>query len=208
MIDWNIQARAHVCQACAAHFHDRQPYHTLLFDEKRDYLRQDVCEACWKSQHSQGAGDRKGFISHWQGVYEAPPAAPPEAIQKDTAETLLRKLTELNDPQYRAASYILAVILERKRLLKVKAQSQQDGQRIFIYEQPKTGDLFTIPDPKLQLDQLEEVQRMVAHLLEHGLPPATVPATPAPATEAPAEPAVSSAVTAAAGVAAGGVANS
>ena len=183
MIDWNIQARAHTCQACAAHFHDRQAYHTLLFDEKRDYLRLDVCEACWKAQYSQGAGDRKGFISHWQGVYEAPPAAPPDAIQKDTAETLLRKLTELNDPQYRAASYILAVMLERKRLLKIKAQTQQDGQRIFIYEQPKTGDLFTVPDPNLQLDQLEEVQRMVAHLLEHGLnPPAD--GTPVPAVAA------------------------
>ena len=102
------------------------------------------------------------------------PAAPPEAIQKETAETLLRKLVEQNDPQYRAASYILAVMLERKRLLKVKAQSNEGGVRVFIYEQPKTGDVFTITDPNLQLNQLEAVQRDVAHLLEHvarpGLP--------------------------------------
>ncbi|MBI3877237.1 MAG: hypothetical protein HY300_14985 [Verrucomicrobia bacterium] len=41
--------------------------------------------------------------------------------------------------------------------------------RVFIYEHPKTGDVFTVPDPNLQLNQLEEVQRQVAHLMEHGL---------------------------------------
>ena len=69
-------------------------------------------------------------------------------------------------------------MLERKRLLKVKEQLRRDGQRVFIYEQPATGDLFTIIDPNLQLNQLEQVQHDVAALLEHGLnPPVHQPAT-------------------------------
>ena len=67
-------------------------------------------------------------------------------------------------------------MLERKRLLKVKEQFQRDGQRIFVYEQPKTGDIFTIADPNLHLNQLEAVQRDVAMLLEQGVNP-TTPAT-------------------------------
>jgi hypothetical protein len=63
------------------------------------------------------------------------------------------------------------VMLERKRILKVKEQIVRDGQRVFIYEQPKTGDIFTIADPNLRLDQLEEVQRDVAMLLEQGVNP-------------------------------------
>lgn len=192
MIDWNIQSRAHECQACQKPFVDKQPYHTVLVDARHEYQRQDVCEPCWTAQFSHGSTERKGFISHWQGIYEAPPAAPPEAIQKETAETLLRKLVEQNDPQYRAASYILAVMLERKRLLKVKAQSNEGGVRVFIYEQPKTGDVFTIPDPNLQLNQLDEVQRQVGSLLEHGLnPPApeSVPAVEAVATLSAQQPA-------------------
>jgi hypothetical protein len=55
---------------------------------------------------------------------------------------------------------------------------------VFIYEQPGTGDVFTITDPVLRLDQLEEVQRDVAALLEQGLNP---PAPPPPGeTSAPA----------------------
>ena len=97
-----------------------------------------------------------------------------DAIQKETAETVLRKLIEQNEPRYAPAAYILAVMLERKRILKVKEQIIRDGQRVFIYEQPKTGDIFTIADPALHLNQLEEVQRDVAQLLEHGLNPPPV----------------------------------
>lgn len=188
MIDWNIQSRGHVCQACHKHFADGESFHTLLFDHKQLYERLDICQACWTAQYSQGATDRKGFVSYWQSVYQAPPATPPDPIQKDTAESLLRKLIELNDPTHAGALFILAVMLERKRLFKVKAQLNQDGQRAFVYEHAKTGDLFTIPDPNLQLDQLEAVQRDVAHLLEHGLSSPTSPASPENAAATTSEP--------------------
>jgi hypothetical protein len=184
MNEWNIQSRAHACEACAKPFADRQPYHTLLYDERQEHLRRmDVCDACWQSQFSDGARERKGFVSHWQGVFEVPPPVT-EAIQKDTAETLLRKLVEQNDPQHAPAAYILAVMLERKRLLKIKEQIKRDGQRVFVYEHPKSGDTFTITDPNLHLGQLEQVQHDVAQLLEHGLdPPAPAGETPAVAAE-------------------------
>ena len=189
MNEWNIQSRAHACQACEKHFADKQHYHTLLLDLKHEIQRRDLCESCWTEEHGEGAADRKGFISHWQGVYEAPPPAPPEAIQKENAESLLRKIMESNDPGHAAASYILAVMLERKRILKVKQQFHREGQRVFVYEHPKTGDVFTIPDPNLQLNQLEAVQRDVAALLEHGLNPPTEGQNPAPtpAEEVPAD---------------------
>lgn len=145
MNEWNIQSRAHACQACEKHFSDKQHYHTLLIDHKHEVQRCDLCEPCWKKEVEGHAAETKGFISQWQGVYEAPPAAPPEAIQKENAESLLRKIMEQNEPKYAAASYILAVMLERKRLLKIKEQFKRDGQRVFVYEQPKTGDIFTIP---------------------------------------------------------------
>lgn len=169
MNEWNIQSRAHACEACGQPFADQQTYRTILFAAGSELLRSDICEAC-----AEKAGDphgREGYISHWQGVYEAPPPQPVEAIQKETAETLLRKLIEQNDPRYAPAAYILAVMLERKRLLKVKEQLQREGQRVFVYEQSKTGDVFTIADPDLRLDQLEQVQHDVANLLEHGLNP-------------------------------------
>jgi len=182
--EWNIQSRAHGCEACGKPFADKEIYHTLLIDDKAEFRRTDICQACWQKDYTEGARDRKGFISYWHGLYEAPPA-PTDAIQKETAETLLRKLIEQNDPQHIPAGFILAVMLERKRILKVKEQVVREGKRIFIYELPRTGDVFTIVDPNLRLDQLEQVQRDVGSLLEHGLnPPAPQPAATSPETSA------------------------
>ena len=171
MNDWNIQSRAQACQGCGQTFSDKQIYHTVLFDLKQQIQRLDLCDACWQHDHSEGARDRKGFISQWQGVFESPPPTPPEAIRKENAETLLRKILELNDPKHATASYILAAKLERQRVLKVKEQFQSEGRRFFVYEHAKTAEVFTIADPALQLNQLDQVQREVAALLDHGLNP-------------------------------------
>jgi hypothetical protein len=189
MNEWNIQSRAHECEACHHAFADKQPYHTMLFEEKHALRRSDICEACWQRRTAGDAASKAVFISHWQGIFEVPPPVV-EAIQKESAEMLLRKLIEQNDPQHAPAAYILAVMLERKRLLKVKEQIKRDGQRIFVYEHPKTGDIFTIADPDLHLDQLEQVQQDVANLLEHGLnPPVPVKENPVAENESPTEPA-------------------
>ena len=190
MIDWNIQSREHQCHLCEQAFEDGAGYHTVLAHENHEYLRHDICHGCWKQQ-GEGEAERKGFISYWQGTYEAPPEAPPEAIQKDTAERLLRKLLETGDTRWREASYILAVMLERIRILKVKELLRESDGRVLVYEQPKSGDLFTIPAPALKMEELEQVQIEVAALLEHGLPvtgeewpPLPVEPEPEP-TEAP-----------------------
>ena len=170
MIEWHIQSRAHVCQVSGRHFTDGETYHTVLIASKVGFERIDLCAQAFRDSGAEILA-RPGLVSHWKGTYEPPPAVPPEAIRKDDAESLLRKLLEKHDGKYAAVSYILAVMLERKRILRVKAQSREGGRRVFIYEHPKSGDLFTIADPDLQLAQLETVQHDLSRLLEHGLPP-------------------------------------
>lgn len=179
MVEWNIQSRSHACRVCGASFADRQPYHTLLLDSRENYERIDVCESCWLGQHGPGTVRQAGFVSHWQGTYEVP-VARPDPIQKETAESLLRKLIEHHDPAEAAATFILAVMLERKRILKVKDQLHHEGRRIFVYEHARSGDVFTITDPELRLDQLEDVQRDIARILDPGkaTEPLTSPAQP------------------------------
>lgn len=188
MNEWNFQGRARACRACEAAFADGQPYHTLLFEERHGYDRHDVCGACWEAQHRHGATERRGFVSHWQGVFQAPPAAPPDPIPRENAESLLRRLAERADPRHHAAVFILAAMLERKRQLKVRDQLRQEGRRVFVYELPRTGEVFTVVDPELRLAELDSVQRTVADLLEHGLPAeeaAEGVAAPAPAPDDP-----------------------
>jgi len=169
MLDWNIQLRAHHCQLTGKAFADGETYHTVLLDAKGGFERMDLSSAAWK-EHAPEINQRPGFVSHWVGTYEARPPAPPDAIRKDDAETLLRALLERKDERFRPATFILAVMLERKKVLRVKTQVRENHRRVIVYDHVKSGDVFLIDDPDLQLAQLESVQHDVAHLLEHGLP--------------------------------------
>ncbi len=169
MNDWKIRPRSVECRACSALFSDGQVYHTLLFDERQEYCRVDVCQDCWDSQYGHGASDRKGFISHWQARFLLPPPPLPEPVKRETAESALRKLAELGGRRHRPACFILAAMLERKRVLKVRDQVIEAGSRRFVYEHVKSGDIFAVHDPELKLTELEAVQRDVAELLEGGV---------------------------------------
>lgn len=169
MLEWNIQSRAHTCHLTGHPFVDGELYHTVLLEGRDGFERLDLSAAGWR-EHGSGISARPGFVSHWKGTYHKPPASAPEAIRRDDAESLLRALLARGDDAHAGAVYILAVMLERKRLLKIKAQTREGGRRVTLYEQPRTGDVFAVTDPDLQLTQLEEVQRDVASLLEHGLP--------------------------------------
>jgi len=161
MTEWDIQPRSNSCSACGQPFGEKQVYHTLLGMAAEAYTRRDLCSACVAN------AVRDGVISYWQGEYKLPPPPAPEAIQKETAETLLRKLVESTDPSHASARYILAVMLERKRILKHRdTATDANGTDLLIYEHAQSGESFTVPDPHLRLDQLEEVQQRVAELLQ------------------------------------------
>jgi hypothetical protein len=100
MNEWRIQARSHICQACGNSFENKQVYHTLLFEQKNELIRQDLCDNCWQSQYNKTSDKKHEFVSYWQGIYEVPPPPPPEPIKRETAETLLQKLIEQNNPNF------------------------------------------------------------------------------------------------------------
>src|SRR5688572_6108253 len=106
IMEWNIQGRANCCHACAAGFKDGEVYHTALVEKPPGFERHDWCKTCWADQGNAVVVDRH-YLSHWQGVYLSPPPAPPDPIRKETAESLLRKLLERQDPRHEAACYIL-----------------------------------------------------------------------------------------------------
>ena len=161
MTEWNIQPRSAACTQCQQPFPDKAPYHALLFFEAAGYHRRDLCAACFTPTAREGA------TCYWQGEFKTPPPPPPEPLAKDRAEALLRKLMATPDAAQASVRYILAVMLERKRILKHRDTLRDEaGRDALVYEHARTGESFTIPDPHLRLDQLTDVQRQVTELLE------------------------------------------
>ena len=172
--EWNIRSCADQCSACQKKFADREALMSRLSFRPDGYVREDFCAACWPGR-SAGTG---GAVSAWAALWLAPEKKAPEALKKETAESLLREMMETDDPSKRNVIFILAVMLERRRiLLEKEVQLQPDGQKIRVYEHKQTGESFVVPDPQLRLKEIESVQREVMELLGIPPPPGKGPAT-------------------------------
>lgn len=183
--EWNIKPRGAACGACQKAFEDGQSYITRLAFEGIDYTRDDYCEPCWGAE----AGRRERYSS-WKGIFKVPPPEPERRVKKETAESLLRQLLEENVPARKNAIYILAVMLERQRVMvEREVRSGSAGERLVVYEHRKTGETFVLIDPQLKLTEIEPVQQEIMELLggqaAAEAPPAA--AAPAPATPPPDE---------------------
>jgi len=161
--EWSIQHRADRCAATGRPFEDGEYFYTLLFYDKDGYRREDLSEAAFKERN-----DNVQPYSMWRAKYEPPPPPAPEPLGKQTAEDLLRRYMDEPSPQHAAARYLLAAMLERKKLLKEVETRREGGAVTRIFEHTKTGEVFLVPDPQLRLDQLEQVQQEVAALLAPG----------------------------------------
>jgi len=160
--EWNIKSRGHVCTICGSPLADKSPVVSVLKELPDGYERLDCHPECWRA----APRDWQPF-SQWEGVYSAPP--PPdkkEPLKKETADELLRSLIALEDPAMKNVVYVLAVMLERSKILVERdAKEQEDHTIIRVYEHRKTGESFVVLDPRIRLDNLAEVQGQVVALL-------------------------------------------
>jgi hypothetical protein len=157
--EWVIKHRSDACTATHRPFAPGEYFYTLLFRDAGGFRREDLSEEAWAARN-----ENIRPFSFWKSRYEPAPAAPPEPLAKETAEQLFRRwLSSDNAPAN--TCYVLAVMLERKRVLKqIKSQNAGNG-RVLIYEHGATGDVFIVRDPQLRLDEVESVQHEVASLL-------------------------------------------
>jgi len=159
--DWPIKHRADACARTHRAFEPGEQFYTLLFREGDGFRREDLSEEAWTQRNENILP-----FSFWKSRYEPPPAEPPETLAKENAEDILRHLLAENDPAHVNACYVLAVMLERKRVLKQIKSEQSEGRPVLIYEHAKSGDVFIVPDVHLRLDELEQVQNEVAEQLK------------------------------------------
>ena len=160
--EWNIRSRGHVCSLCQKPLVDKAPVVSALRETPGGYERFDCHPECWKTAER----DWEPF-SQWDSVYLAPvKEEKKEPLKKEDAGDLLRQLVTLDDPAMKNVVYVLAVMLERSKILVERdAKTQEDGSIRRIYEDRKQGDTFVILDPRLRLENLSEVQQQVVALL-------------------------------------------
>ncbi|MCK9555163.1 hypothetical protein M0R36_05050 [bacterium] len=169
-MNWEIEKRHKQCDNCSCIFVTGDVCHTAFdySDDEETGTRQDLCDKCWSDVRSgdQNQGHKKIY---WQGIVRIkPPGEKPEVIKKNSAEDMLRNIVHSNDPAKINVSYILGLMLERKKVFIVidNIIEKETGRKLIVYENSKSGENFIITDPGITPDKVGEVQKHVIELLD------------------------------------------
>ena len=185
---WHVRSRGRECAATQRPFINDEPIVTALFPdpESSGYLRRDFCVEGWKSLQESG----EVSFSFWRTTFAAPVNHEAEnAAEKLSAEEILRRLVEEDEDHTENTRFILAVMLERQKILRETDSQRTPNGILRVYEQRKTGEVFIVKDPDIPLSQVEAVQNEVIILLENnGRTPEPVDLETQVETETPAEP--------------------
>jgi hypothetical protein len=192
---WHVRSRSRECAATGAAFADGEIIITALYPdpESSGYLRRDFTTVAWANLPG---GFGRPF-SFWKTAYLAPADHSSERPEeKLSAEEVLRRLCEEDEDHTENTRYILAVMLERRKLLRETDHQRTPDGILRVYEHRKTGEVFLVRDPDIALDQVQAVQEEVSVLLENNGRLPTPPAPPGvePEGAAPPLPAVDAAL--------------
>ncbi|MDB4354128.1 hypothetical protein N9Z02_02375 [Akkermansiaceae bacterium] len=162
---WSIKSRARQCAGTEEPFEDGEQIHAAIFPDpdSSGYVRKDFSDEAWKNREEESEVP----FSHWKTVFKLPVAEEKtEDVVQDDPETLLRRLVEEEEEHTENARYILAVMLERQKLLRETDTQELPTGILRVYEHRKTGDVFIIKDPQIALSDVERVQDEIRELLD------------------------------------------
>lgn len=156
--EWKIEKAAKVCQACSRHFTPGERFFSALYLEGEAFQRRNYCSACWTS-----AAEAYSF---WRT--RAP--EPRERKREDRAALLAffeRLMDSPREGTEGKVAFVLALLLLRKRVLRLKHRVVRDGGgETLLLERCSDGRAYAVEDPGLGEADLAQIGADMSKLFE------------------------------------------
>jgi hypothetical protein len=135
-MSWKLKKRTDACSACERTFVEDEPLFSLLAFEAEDVVREDVCRSCFPKRRA-AAGERLIF---WRSRHRVGKKA--VAVDFEALEGLFLALEGRVEVQLRELRYLLALLLMRKKRIKLlKTARKPDGEAMIVRRPRRTDEL-------------------------------------------------------------------
>jgi len=156
--DYQIQAHTRRCAVTGRELKPGERYYSVLIDEGTTLTRKDYSLAVWQ-------GPPEGAFSFWQGKLPAGTAPRRPPIDDEILLECFGRLEGDLEPARLSFRYVLALLLVRRKRLRLEDARQEGGQEVLTLRDARTGARHQVIDPALPDDELEAVQDDVFQLL-------------------------------------------
>jgi len=159
-MDWKISKRSKACSKCQKVFEANSVFVSALFEQGDGFLRKDYCESCW-----EGCNEKDCFGS-WRSRIPEEGKKPPALADPRVLFNLFVRLQSAQDPHQQNLAYFLALMLLRKRVLRIEDTRTENGQEYIIVENPEEEVEFKLLVRDLPEHEIELLKEDLSQVLE------------------------------------------
>jgi hypothetical protein len=164
MTEWTFRRREAACQACGRPFADGERHASSLAVVGEVLAREDACTGCWVARSP------RDDLFHWFTRHRLGK----RGLQLDlgTLEALFVRLESRAESRVREMRYLLALLLVRKRRLRIdRIRREPDGETMWVHR-PRRKESFRVHVFDFTAERLAELRTDLVLLLEGSDPSA------------------------------------
>ena len=172
--EWRIAKSSRICSHSGAVIETAQPFYSALVEADASFERRDFSPKSWPEVN------KTAFFSYWKNKGGDDRDGKRRPLDLDRLLHFFDRLEGAQERQKRLFRYVLALILARRRRLRLDDMSRTaDGDRIVVYDR-RNGRILEILSPEATRDELEQAQERLNQLFECDFAEAETPSPPDP----------------------------
>ena len=163
--EYKIDASSRHCRTCGRVFEVNEEYYSAVVETAQENLleRHDFCVPCWTLPEG-------GYFSYWKTHVPEPEPdmrRGPRLIDMGRLMQLFEHLADSEEIQARRFRYVLALVLMRKRRLKVvESRRLKDGGEQLTLRETGTQRTCVVSAPPVTEDEIRSVTDRLGEVLD------------------------------------------
>src|SRR5262245_48580534 len=161
MLDYDIQRCSRRCAATERELKDGETCYSVLMPEGAQVVRRDYSAQAWE-------GPPDGAIGWWQTTVVDPQAGRPHWAPSDVMLNYFERLLE--DAAAEDARYVLALLLVRRRVLRLEGHERDAaGRETVVLYCHRNEAQYRVAEVMPSVERVAAIQQQLAELLQtHG----------------------------------------
>ncbi len=160
-VEWDVAKSTKTCAATGRPLEVGEEYYAALREEGDGFIRQDFSREAWPQL------DKSRFFSYWRTRLAAEETRRPRlTIDLDAVYGFFLALGEAAEERQRVFRYIAALVLVRKRILRLDGTERRgDGEWLQLFDR-RAKRTISVAAPPLNADDLRRAQEALSQIFE------------------------------------------
>ena len=165
--NWRIPRRTRVCARTGENLDVRRPFYSALVEKSGPVRAEDIFERLDFSAEAWPGVDKAAFLSFWRNKGKETESGRPAAIDYDRLQDFFDRLEGAPEPGRRLFRYVLALILVRRRRLRLEGMvSTPEGDLLRLYDRRDGGRSLEALAPEAGREELEKIQERLNQIFD------------------------------------------